>query len=275
MRTEATGFPCNRTARPGPISQGNAVSQYEAWLDDFHAILRALCFVLIQHRRRQMASAMSENRGGPKTRESVVSTRTSAWTLASKLLRLNELARTSGWYLGSRSETLLDRIDSYIKPFPALSFQGELLTPPSGELARFVRRLATCTSDLTAIERQVRRSRARSIAGVGTATTLDDQAGRRMRHRPTRTVRSIDFAHIASELRKEKKHTRARLVEFMAGRDEATVEEVAEYVHGDETTSEGAIRANVRRTSDQMAEMGVPLSFKVAGGRVFREVSSK
>jgi hypothetical protein len=84
---------------------------------------------------------------------------------------------------------------------------------------------------------------------------------------------AIDYKAIASDLRKASKPTQAALVEFMADREEATVEDVAKHVHKDDEASEGTIRANARRTNDWLASRGVPLSFRVAGGRVFREIS--
>ena len=49
----------------------------------------------------------------------------------------------------------------------------------------------------------------------------------------------IDFAWLAAELRKVRKAQQARLVEFMADKEMATVEDVAEAVHDFGGTDEG------------------------------------
>jgi len=85
----------------------------------------------------------------------------------------------------------------------------------------------------------------------------------------------LDFAALAGELRKARKPTQANLVEYMADKKEATVEDVAEHVHADSETDENAVRANANRTNDSLAELGAPLPFRVASGRVFREISPK
>jgi hypothetical protein len=86
---------------------------------------------------------------------------------------------------------------------------------------------------------------------------------------------AIDFAGLAGMLRKGKKPTQARLVEFMAYKPKATVQDVAEHVHGDSAAGDRTVSANARRVSDWLAEQGVPLSFRVASGYVFREIAPK
>ena len=63
------------------------------------------------------------------------------------------------------------------------------------------------------------------------------------------------------------------LVEFMADKQEATVKEVAEYVHEHGDTAENTIRKNVQRTSESLAKMGSSLLFRMVSGRVFREIN--
>jgi hypothetical protein len=65
------------------------------------------------------------------------------------------------------------------------------------------------------------------------------------------------------------------LVEYMADKKEAKVEDVAQNVHENEETSEKTIRANAQRTIDWLAERGERLIFNVACGRVFRDIPAK
>jgi hypothetical protein len=83
----------------------------------------------------------------------------------------------------------------------------------------------------------------------------------------------IDFAWLAAELRKVRKAQQARLVEFMADKEMATVEDVAEAVHDFGGTDEGTIWANVNRTNKSLAALGSALSFRMGASRVFREIS--
>ena len=88
---------------------------------------------------------------------------------------------------------------------------------------------------------------------------------------------TVDFAALAAELRKARKPKpqQAMLIEFMADKEEATVEDVARVVHGHDETSTETIRMNVRRTNESLATIGSSLSFRVASSRVFREISQK
>jgi len=86
---------------------------------------------------------------------------------------------------------------------------------------------------------------------------------------------AVDFASLASALRKDRKGTQAALVECFTDRTEATVDEIAREVHGDDDASDKAIRGNVARTNDSLVELGSPLVFRVASGRVYREISRK
>src|SRR4051794_6451715 len=85
---------------------------------------------------------------------------------------------------------------------------------------------------------------------------------------------SINLQELADELRKAKKSTQAALVEFMADKSKATVEDVAANVHGNPEADEKAVRANAKRTNDSLAELESPLSFRVAASHVFREIAS-
>jgi hypothetical protein len=86
---------------------------------------------------------------------------------------------------------------------------------------------------------------------------------------------AIDYEALATALRKQKKRNPAALVEYMANREEATVQEIARHVHGDPETSDSAIWNNAKRTSDALAAMGSPLWFRFASGRIYREISLK
>ncbi len=67
-----------------------------------------------------------------------------------------------------------------------------------------------------------------------------------------------DFAALAAKLRKARKSTQANLVEYMADKREATVEDVAEHVHANAETNEKTRAANANRTNDSLAELGAP-----------------
>jgi len=84
---------------------------------------------------------------------------------------------------------------------------------------------------------------------------------------------AVDFAALAAELRKANKPTPASLIEFMADKEEATVEDVAQAVHGDDKTSGQTVWANMKRTNDYLDKQRSPLSFRMAASRIFREIS--
>jgi hypothetical protein len=77
------------------------------------------------------------------------------------------------------------------------------------------------------------------------------------------------------ELRKRRAPNRARLVEYMRDRASAPIEDIARYVHDNEKTSDDAIRANIKRTNEDLMELEVPIQFRVASGYVFKDVSSE
>lgn len=79
----------------------------------------------------------------------------------------------------------------------------------------------------------------------------------------------IDFATIASELRRAGKKRSALLVEHMSDKSESTYHSIAKPVH-ETTVSDEAIESNIKRTNRSLEEMGVPLRFKVASMRVYR-----
>jgi len=91
--------------------------------------------------------------------------------------------------------------------------------------------------------------------------------------RPATDGAPIDFEDLAARMRKAKKRNSAMLVEYMADRTQATTGEVADRVHGDGNASLDAIRKNVERTNDFLAEIGSRLSFRFVSERVFREIS--
>src|SRR5271157_2000815 len=84
---------------------------------------------------------------------------------------------------------------------------------------------------------------------------------------------SIDFQALATALRKESKSNQAKLVEYMADKEEATAEEIAEHVNGDSETSDRAMWNNAKRTTDSLAALNSRLSFRFASGRMYREIS--
>jgi hypothetical protein len=86
-------------------------------------------------------------------------------------------------------------------------------------------------------------------------------------------VPATDYDALADQLAKPGMSNQAALVRFMKNKTAADVEEIAEKVHGNSDVSEGAIAKNARRTSESLAEMGVPLSFRVARGMIHKEIS--
>jgi hypothetical protein len=84
---------------------------------------------------------------------------------------------------------------------------------------------------------------------------------------------AIDYEALAAEMRKQRKGTQAALVEYMADKPKAKGEEIAEHVHGDSEASDSRMWNNAKRTSDSLAELGSPLSFRFASGWMFREIS--
>jgi len=85
----------------------------------------------------------------------------------------------------------------------------------------------------------------------------------------------VDFAVLAAELRKARKPRQALLVEYMADKPKAAVEDVAKDVHDNRHTNEKTIRENARQTSVSLAILGARLSFRVISGWLFREISPK
>jgi hypothetical protein len=85
--------------------------------------------------------------------------------------------------------------------------------------------------------------------------------------------RAIDYETLATELLKQGKPIQAALVGYMADKTKATAEAIAKDVHGDPETSDRAIWNNAKRTSDSLAALGSPLSFRFASGWMFREIS--
>ena len=85
----------------------------------------------------------------------------------------------------------------------------------------------------------------------------------------------IDFDALVAALHQKRKHTPARLVEFMKDRKEATAQEIGKPVHDDDEASDSAIWNNAKRTNDALAAMDSLLSFQFAGGRMYRVISPR
>lgn len=83
----------------------------------------------------------------------------------------------------------------------------------------------------------------------------------------------IDYAAVVSTLRKAGKRVQAALVEYMVDKKEATAEDIAEHVHKDSNTTEKAMRANANKTTASLEDMGIPVRFRLASGRMFRDIS--
>ena len=85
----------------------------------------------------------------------------------------------------------------------------------------------------------------------------------------------IDYKTIIASLRMGRKPVQARLVEFMKEKREAEFLHIGNAVHDDEDISNSAIKNNVSRTNESLAELKVPLSFKCANDRVFKQESAE
>jgi hypothetical protein len=91
---------------------------------------------------------------------------------------------------------------------------------------------------------------------------------------PTRPeAPAIDYDTVANKLAAQSKGKQAALVRFMRDKDAAELQDVADRVHGDAHASEDAMGKNAERTSESLAEMGCPLSFRVAGGMMHKTIS--
>ncbi len=86
---------------------------------------------------------------------------------------------------------------------------------------------------------------------------------------PTPTIEMTEVDAI-QELKKKGASTKAALVEFMLERTSASFDDVAQHVHGDNTTSDGTIRTNASKTNDFLVEFGVPIKFTTGSGCVFK-----
>lgn len=93
-----------------------------------------------------------------------------------------------------------------------------------------------------------------------------------VRASPTRHEAPDGYNALIDELRKRRASTQAKLLEFMRGRDEATVQDIAHEVHGDGQTGDDAIRQNVRRVNRELESRGIALRFRVASGRIHKGV---
>lgn len=82
---------------------------------------------------------------------------------------------------------------------------------------------------------------------------------------------SNDLAAIASEMRKAGKEREARLVEFMSDKSEAPFHSLTKHVH-EAMTSDSGIKSNITRANKSLEAMEVPLRFRVASRRVYREL---
>jgi hypothetical protein len=76
---------------------------------------------------------------------------------------------------------------------------------------------------------------------------------------------------LITALRRSRAAIQASFLEYMKSRDSATTDEIASQVHGDEGTSEGAIRANVKRVNEALGAKGLPIRFRIGSGFVFKD----
>ena len=84
---------------------------------------------------------------------------------------------------------------------------------------------------------------------------------------------AIDYKALAKKLRLDGKSIQAALVKYMADKEEADAEDIAEKVHGDEEASHQAMWNNAKRTSDSLANgfyALVPVRFERFTARLAR-----
>ena len=79
------------------------------------------------------------------------------------------------------------------------------------------------------------------------------------------------YDNLAEKLRKNRARIQAALLEFMKSRESAEFQDIAHHVHGDNDASDGAIRANVKRTNEALEAERLPIKFVVGSGFVFKE----
>lgn len=73
------------------------------------------------------------------------------------------------------------------------------------------------------------------------------------------------------KLQKGKARTQVALLKFMRDRSRAELQDIAHHVHGDDQTSDAAIRANVKRTNESLESVSLPIKFRIGTGVVFKE----
>lgn len=81
------------------------------------------------------------------------------------------------------------------------------------------------------------------------------------------------YDDLIGEMRRNRGTVRPAFLEFMKTLRRATVEDIAERVHGNEQTSEEAVRKNVERVNEDLAGKAIPIRFIVGSGYVHKEDS--
>ncbi len=76
---------------------------------------------------------------------------------------------------------------------------------------------------------------------------------------------------LVAELRKQGKPNQAALVELLIGRSSASIQEVADKVHGDQDASDRAIRVNCRRVNEVAEALGLAPRYGCRAGTVFKD----
>jgi hypothetical protein len=87
-----------------------------------------------------------------------------------------------------------------------------------------------------------------------------------------RTIPEME-QELIDALKKSGKPVRAALAEFMVGRLSADAQDVAKYVHDDPGPWDdfGTVNRNCLRVTEEAEALGIPISYKVAGGKVWKE----
>jgi len=82
----------------------------------------------------------------------------------------------------------------------------------------------------------------------------------------------IDYDAAVNKLAARRRWTQAALTRFMKDKDAASFDDVASHVHGDNDKTKRPVPKKAERTSESLAELGCPVSFRLAGGMMRKEI---
>ena len=88
---------------------------------------------------------------------------------------------------------------------------------------------------------------------------------------PVLAVVADPYDDLVGEMRRNRAKVRPAFLEYMKTRRRAKVEDIAQYAHGNDQTSDEAIRTNVKRVNEDLAGKAIPIRFVVGSGYVHKE----